>query len=164
MVKARERKQRYRQTETLLLHNATAVDISQSLGVSIGRAYAWINKVRAAWKVRLDSELPSLAAKEAASLDRVEAVLLDGLGESPKPQAAMIVDRILRIKERRARLLGLDAPDRMLSQAQVTVVHREELSGFTVDELRRLLAAIPSETVTTPALLAINSPTTSGDE
>ena len=54
------------------------------------------------------------------------------------------VDRVLRILEREAKLLGLDAPQRKQIEGPDggPIVVRPDLSGLTVDELRALCALI----------------------
>ena len=102
-VKAAER-----QRQALQLRQAGVAyeDIAQRLGYS-GRSSAW-RSVMAALKHTLQEPADEVRTLELARLDR----LLLGLW----PQAAAgnqgAVDRALRIMERRAKLLGLDAPTR----------------------------------------------------
>lgn len=81
---------------------------------------------------RVVSNVDTLRKEELASLDRLEQICWDRLEDQSKDfQKAKLfaVDRILAIKERRAKLMGLDqSTNAAIAAAQIVV--REVPSGY----------------------------------
>lgn len=94
--------------------------IAAELGVSVSRAYEDVQSVLDALLPVEDAE--ALRRQEADNLDRMEAVLLEAFADKP---SLALVDRLLAIQGRRAKLLGLDAPDKR----EGTVTHHVTLSA-----------------------------------
>lgn len=85
--------------------------IAEELGMSRSAAHKTVQRAIA--------ELATLAETEVAELRALESARLDELHQAVWPQAVAgdlpALDRVIRIMERRARLLGLDAPAKVAS-------------------------------------------------
>jgi len=89
--------------------------IAEQLGISVGRAYEDVQAVLHALLPVEDAE--HLRRMEADNLDRCEAVLLDRF--AAKGELA-VLDRILAVHARRAKLLGLDSPTKVTGTVEHT--------------------------------------------
>lgn len=121
--------ERRRQVSTLLLSGATYRDMAAALHVSIRTI-----------KTDVDAVLAQTAKEtigNAAKYRHVEVMRLDRLIMAVWPNAVkgnmQAIDRCLKIMERRAKMLGLDAP---------IGIRLEELTN---DELIRLIAELGEE-------------------
>lgn len=120
---ARNRAQRAREREVcfelrLRGHSIreTAELASQELGWSISGPTAW-RRIEEEGLLRVEPAEEALRAQELARLDRyLVALETAALSDDPKDKVAA-VNSALKLQERRAKLLGLDAPQR----AEVTV-------------------------------------------
>ena len=85
--------------------------IAEELGMSRSAAHKTVQRAIA--------ELATLAETEVAEIRALESARLDELQHAVWPQAVAgdlpALDRVIRIMERRARLLGLDAPAKIAS-------------------------------------------------
>jgi predicted transcriptional regulator len=108
-------------------------DIAEELGVSHQLVY---RDVQASIKQFLDE-----AREHHAQIMAIEAARLDDLQRVMWEQAAMgdrrAIETVLKIMERRAKLLGLDTPV-ATKQVNVTLTP-DELATMSDDELRRML-------------------------
>lgn len=97
-----------RRTEVaeLLRARSSQRQIARALGVGLGTAARDTAAVRAEWRAQRLATMDELVAEELARLDRAEAVVWPLVLAGALPA----VDRLLAIQERRARLLGLNAP------------------------------------------------------
>jgi len=79
---------------------------------------------------RVVTNVDALRLEELDSLERLEKICWDRLTNKEYAKSAMFaVDRIIAIKERRAKLMGLDVkPDEDVNRAQVVV--REVPAGY----------------------------------
>lgn len=115
--------ERREQVAALALVGATQRQIAERLGVSVGTINRDLTVVKDDWRNQAQSHIMELVGREAASLDRLERdlwrdfVSTDDIGERVKVAGA-----ILRAKDRRAKLFGLDAPDRIELVAQDAVI------------------------------------------
>lgn len=106
-VAARE-KAAYRRQQALQLRlsGASYPTIAQALGVSVSVAYKDVQRELESVKAQHDGERESLLSLELERIDRMM--------RAHWPQAIQghqgATDRVLKLMERRARLLGLDAP------------------------------------------------------
>lgn len=130
-----------RQRQALELRKAGVgyAKIAESLGYG-GPSGAY-NAIRSALKRTLQEPADELRSLE---VERLDALLL-GLWTKAKGGDTWAVDRVLRIMERRAALLGLDAPRRIENTGKnggpMVVVHqRPDLSALTDSELELLTA------------------------
>jgi DNA-binding CsgD family transcriptional regulator len=104
-LRAREREVRAFQ---LRLAGATYQQIADDLGISLGGAHKIIMRVLHRLEVTADETAEAVRRLEVERLDR----MLLGLWPQATKGGQGAVDRVLRIMERRARLLGLDRPFR----------------------------------------------------
>lgn len=75
--------------------------------------------------------IDTLRTEEAESLDRLEAECWKILYDKDRQKGQLFaVDRILQVKERRAKLFGLDTPPRSSETAHNMVVVREIPAGY----------------------------------
>jgi hypothetical protein len=83
-----------------------------------------------------EDEVREAALLQCARLDRAFQVASTIASSSPNPDVKLrAIDRIIRIEERRSKLLGLDAPNRTLLRV---TIEREEMSPE--EEAAELLA------------------------
>lgn len=104
-VDAEERRAR---VATLLLGHKTVRQIAAEVGASRATVARDVQAVRAEWRERRLADVDQHIAEELARLAAIEAAVL------PQAQEGKLiaVDRALAIMQRRAALLGLDAPQR----------------------------------------------------
>jgi hypothetical protein len=121
-------RQRERDAIRYRLAGATYADIAEKLGVSEVGAYKIVKRV-------LEREAKE-TAERGQEIRSVEVKRLDALLVMSWKRAAQgdlgAVDRILRIMERRARLLGLDSPERIEHSGALTI----ELLDSVLDQAR----------------------------
>ena len=85
-------------------------EIAAQLGIAVGTAYKYVAGSIAKTKKEAAETADEIRAVEVARLDRMLAVLAPMVEEGN----LHAVDRVLRIQERRAAYLGLDAPKAQL--------------------------------------------------
>jgi DNA-binding transcriptional MocR family regulator len=114
---AAERERRRQQVVAGLLAGLSIREMAKGLGVSHSTIAEDIEIVRAEWREARVASYDDLVTQEAARLDKLQSRFwqstLDG-----DPQAAAVV---LRCMDRRARLLGLDAAQKLQVDAAVDV-------------------------------------------
>lgn len=122
----RNAEQRRMRVAAQLLAKTPQREIAANEGVALGTISDDILKIRGDWKRRTMAAFDAHVSEEVAKCDWLERAVMPKalLGDGPS------VDRVLKIMERRARILGLDAPTR----------HRVEvITEDAVDaEIRRL--------------------------
>ena len=128
-IAAREREARALQ---LRKAGASFEQIGRALGVSTPRA----------WRI-FQRGLARVVHEPAEELRQLEALRLDGLLTAMWPHAmagkGWAVDRVLAIMQRRARLLGLDAPTRVnvITEDMIDAEIRRleaELAGYQLED------------------------------
>jgi hypothetical protein len=107
-VNADERK---RQAIAMRRTGATFEDIGRALGISTQAAHKAVKRALAELAAMTMDEAASLRALELDRLDRMQAAIWRNVTSGN----LSAVDRALRIMERRAKLLGLDAPAKVAS-------------------------------------------------
>jgi len=127
---------RRQQVALLRLTHLTQAEIAEHLGVSVGTVNADIQAVREEWAERRRTAYDEWVGEELAKLDRLERSLLP-LALKGQTSAA---DRVLSIMDRRARLLGLDKPERH----EHTVITLDAIEA----EIMRLEAELAERTPT----------------
>jgi DNA-binding CsgD family transcriptional regulator len=100
--------ERERQAMALRLAGATYAQIGVRIGTTESSACRIVKRVLARTRELADADAESLRALEA---ERLDAVLLAVWPQAQKGHLGA-VDRVLKIAERRAKLLGLDAPSK----------------------------------------------------
>jgi hypothetical protein len=118
-----KRTERRRQAFALRMGGATYVEIAGAMGISRQAAHQLVKWTLEDTRTKLFEDIESVRALEVR---RTEALVL---GLWPNRQQPRYADSILRIMERRARLLGLDAPTRIDERVQ-GVVRFEVVTGI----------------------------------
>jgi len=110
--------ERRTQVATLRLMHYTQQQIAQRLNVSQATVSADLAAVRDEWVSRRDQQYGDWVAEEIAKLDALERVWLPRALSQNNDEKA--VTKVLSIMDRRARMLGLDQPERF--QVQLVTV------------------------------------------
>jgi DNA-binding CsgD family transcriptional regulator len=111
-------------------------EIGEALGCSLSAAYGAVSRALSRIAAETDERAEELRALELVRLD----ALLRPMFEKAIAGDLQAVDRVLRIGERRARLLGLDAPARVhVDAAQLTPDEAEKWAAG--EDLREILAS-----------------------
>lgn len=114
-------------------------DIAAAIGISKSQAHrlvvAGLQEVRE--QISADADL--LRAEELSRLNR----MLEGLWSSARKGDVHAVDRVLKISERRAKLLGLDAPVRLAhgGDADAPPIESKHVHSYTDADLERIIAS-----------------------
>lgn len=112
---------------------ATWRAIADALGYSsAGSAHKDVERARQQQLGELAENAEHLRWLELEHLDALRRKMWDVLGRGDDEPAMRAVDRLLKISERRARLLGLDSP--VLVESGVTV--RYAVEGVDMEALR----------------------------
>lgn len=138
---------------------ATFREIAKAIGMSVGRAHELVMQALAEQKAVCVELAAQVREVEVARLDAMHAELWDQRGD---PRTA---DTLLRIAERRSKLLGLDEPAQFrlggVAGAPVGVAHGYDLGKLSVEELQQLdaIRAKAIEPAGTALPSALPSPT-----
>ena len=110
---------RRREVAHLITVHYTCREMAERLGVASSTISEDVKVIRERWRDRAIADYGSHLAEELAKLDLREHELLPtALSGGPKGGVNLrAVDRVLAIRDRRARMLGLDSP----SQLEVTM-------------------------------------------
>ncbi len=91
----------------------------RQIGPMVGVSHAMVGKdvaaIREQWQARASEAYEQHVAEAMAALDLAQGRIVEAIADGDLAQA----DRLVKLLDRRARLLGLDAPAR--SEAEVTV-------------------------------------------
>ena len=99
---------RRQQVAALRLARLSQHEIATRLGVSVGTVNSDIAAVREEWAERRAQDYGEWVAEELAILDRLQRTLLPAAIQGDDRS----VHRLLNVMDRRARMLGLDQPQR----------------------------------------------------
>lgn len=124
----------------LLVNGWTAPKIATHLGVHHSTVYDDIAAVRAMWKLNQTHSYDEWVERELEALDHMESKIAHRIdtGDTQAIQAR------LRIQERRAKYLALDAPTRVIVEDSMTAEIRELAAQLGVEDapmVRELLDA-----------------------
>jgi hypothetical protein len=140
--------QRRREVAALVAAHWNYREIATRLGVASSTVSDDVKAIREQWRQRATEGYASFLAEEIAKLDLLEHELLPrALSGGPEGGVDLAaVDRVLAIRDRRARMLGLDSPSRV----EVTM-HLEQVAkaiqlvvvemGLDADAVRPILGA-----------------------
>ena len=84
-------------------------DIAEKLGIGKSSAHRMVVAAMAGARAQIEASVDELRAEEITRLDGMLAKLWPKVTDDPD---VAVIDRIIKIGERRAKLLGLDAPVR----------------------------------------------------
>jgi DNA-binding CsgD family transcriptional regulator len=114
--------------------------IADRLGCSLSTAHGYIKEAMAEAKAQIDTDASELKAEEISRLDG----MLVGLWDAAKMGDYAAVDRVLKIMERRSKLLGLDAPVKVGlggDKDAPPIGHKHDIQTFSDAELERIIAS-----------------------
>lgn len=83
-------------------------EIGRQLGIGKSQAHRYVVKALADARAQIRASADELKSEDLSRLD----AMLTGLWPRARKGEAVAVDRVLKIMERKARMLGLDAPTR----------------------------------------------------
>ena len=115
-------------------------EIADKLDVSVGRAHQYVTEAFEDARTQVAAHTDELRAQELSRLDGMMQRLYP-LATASKPDL-QAVDRVLKCMERRARLLGLDAPMRVGVGAGVAAGVGED--GTVVSAEARVVVYVPA--------------------
>ncbi len=113
-------------------------EIANRLGCSLSTAHGYIKEAMAEARVQIDADAAELKAEEYSRLDGMLAALWD----AAKLGDLQAIDRVLKIMERRAKLLGLDAPTKIGHGGDPSappIGHKLDMQSLTDDELEHII-------------------------
>jgi DNA-binding CsgD family transcriptional regulator len=128
--------ERQERVADMLLHRMTQRQIAKVIGVSQTTIHKDIIKIRKFWQQEMSKSYEAHVSEEIAKLDQLDAALADGIRRGDWKA----IDTSIRLRDRKARLMGLDMP-------QKTEVH---ISIEALDEKIKELeakAAVPEEEI-----------------
>jgi hypothetical protein len=122
-----ERRRRIAVALDMRIKGATYQQIGDALGVTLQSANRMVLAGVAEWNATIRRDAADLIALEYARLERLHAAVWDQ-AIAGDPAA---VDRVLKIMERRAKLLGLDRqPDLGSETAELRIILEEDSNGW----------------------------------
>lgn len=90
--------------------------IAEELGVSVGTVS---NRIQQAIAERVDPRVEEYRAIELDKLENAEERLWQQVAEGTAGRLPRVVEVLMKVSERRSKLLGLDAPDRQQIEATI---------------------------------------------
>jgi hypothetical protein len=129
--KAAEIELRRKKVATNLLAGLSYRAMAEALGVSLGTVAADVKIIMGRWQREQISQMAEVIAVETVRLDRALNAIWDKVLAGDRGA----INTMLKIMERRTRLLGLDAPHAvdLTSEGQPVVV--KVLRGVSMDDL-----------------------------
>lgn len=108
--------------------------IADTLGLANrGSAYNIFKRVMERDYALTQEEVETYRAEELARLEEIHHKLMDYIDESRG--GLQIVDRILKVMDRKAKLLGLDAPTRTETKVDMSLSHEQALLELDREDL-----------------------------
>jgi DNA-binding CsgD family transcriptional regulator len=83
--------------------------IAEQLGMSVSSVHKTVRKAMEQARERQNQDADTILTMELENLDRLQLAAMPGALKGNH----LLIDRVLKIQERRAKLLGLDAPDKI---------------------------------------------------
>lgn len=113
-------------------------EIANTLGIGKSQAHRLVTAGLADARAQIDADATELKSEELSRLD----AMLSGLWPEARRGVASAVDRVLKIMERRAKLLGLDAPLKLAhgGDADGGPIEHEHRHTLTDADLERIAA------------------------
>lgn len=112
-----ERDARRRRVTAILLSGvANQTVIAAELGVNQGTISRDIRAIEAEWRQQSIADLAEARGQDLQRLDR----LLAGIWDQARKGHLGAIDRVVKVLERRAKILGYDAPERMAILGELT--------------------------------------------
>lgn len=108
----------------MLLRRMNQTAIAKVLGVSKPTVHRDVLAIEAEWRKQAVADLDTIKARELAELDEMERQVIKASveqGDDPGVESPKWVEARLKIKDRRAKLLGLDSPQKIEHVEPLTV-------------------------------------------
>ena len=114
------------------------IEIASVLGIGKSQAHRLVQSGLSEARAQIDAEASELKAEELSRLD----AMLSGLWPDARKGGQGAVDRVLKIMERRAKLLGLDAPVKLAhgGDKDAPPMQHQHHHALTDAELERIAA------------------------
>ena len=115
--------------DLFLTDKKTPREIANQTGIKYGLVLRDIAAMRKQWKRNVDKQIDKVKQREVAELDAMERQVADGFLDhiEKDPELALkFFDRRIKVKERRAILMGLDA------KTQTIIAARSESSEIGI--------------------------------
>jgi uncharacterized membrane protein YccC len=89
-------------------------EIGKELGVTEGRAHQIISEECKRWRENMSEDVEDIRQHELSELEELRKHLWQAIDNADDPTAISpaLIDRFLKLQERRSKLLGLDAPEK----------------------------------------------------
>lgn len=117
------------------------VEIAEKIGCSKSQAHRYVKEAMADARVQIDADASEIKTEEISRLDG----MLRGLWPDARKGNHGAVDRVIKIMERRAKLLGLDAPLKMAHGGDgdaPPIVQQHNVQNLSDADLERIAAGI----------------------
>lgn len=116
-------------------------EIAAALGIGKSQAQRYVQAGLASAREQVAAEASDLRAEEVSRLDG----MLRGLWPDARKGHLGAVEKVLKIMERRAKLLGLDAPTRIGhgGDSDAPPIKSENMHHYSDEELDRIIATAP---------------------
>lgn len=130
------REARREQVAILLLSRVPYRRIAEQVGCSYTAVRADVDVIRARWRERYADAYEAHVSEQVGTLDALMRTWMPkALGTNADPKA---LDAVMRLLERRARLLGLDKPAKVEHSGQIEVTDELVARGeLAIDEVAR---------------------------
>lgn len=128
-----------KETAALYLKGETQAAIGVRLGLSQGQIHYDLKRIRKAWLESALQDFDSKRGRELARLDHLESVAWTSFDKSSEdgPGDKRFLDVVAKCIERRCRLFGLDAPDKVKVSWQASLPE-----GYEADQVKAQFAAM----------------------
>lgn len=128
-----------RQAQAIELRRAGLgfAEIASRLGIGKSQAHRYVVAGMQEARDQINAQADELRAEEVSRLD----AMLSGLWPAARKGGVAAVDRVVKIMERRAKLLGLDAPVKLAHGGDGSAPPIQHVS-MTPDEFRAIAADI----------------------
>lgn len=138
-TKATSKVEKQRQALELRRAGRGYQEIADRLHVSLSTAHGYVDDAMAEARAQIEADASEIKAEEISRLDG----MLAGLWDFATSGDVQAVDRVLKIMERRAKLLGLDAPAKIGhgGDPDAPPVGLQEIKSLSDAELERLILA-----------------------
>ena len=105
----KERDERRRNVARLMVNHATMAEMESQLGMSHSTLANDMRWVRAQWQKDFEADMEQLKAREFAELADMERTCVREFVQSHEGNW---IDRRLKVKERKSKMMGLDSPQK----------------------------------------------------
>ena len=123
---------RRKKVSEMYLRRFTLSQIADTLGVGIGTVQKDINNIKDEWRKESKEHIGEIISRELAELQHIEN---EAAKQFIRQRDKSFLETRLKCKDRRARLLGLDQPEKHQNEVNVSGGLDIDLANLTDDEL-----------------------------